>query len=122
MKEVTTKTNSMIQLNGNIAFDETKAFAEQTDEVKQTVIDTCYSEGLFEPPYELKMKVASAGSLAQEETITSGNNKTTFDRWARPRVLVIDKGTYSIMVERTYIEQATNWRLDNEQFTVTLKQ
>ncbi|WP_320053986.1 hypothetical protein [uncultured Acetobacteroides sp.] len=112
----------MIQLNGNIAFDETKAFAEQTDEVKQTVIDTCYSEGLFEPPYELKMKVASAGSLAQEETITSGNNKTTFDRWARPRVLVIDKGTYSIMVERTYIEQATNWRLDNEQFTVTLKQ
>lgn len=112
----------MIQLNGNIAFDETKAFAEQTDEVRQAVIDTCYSEGLFEPPYDLKIKVASAGSLEKEETVTSGNLQTTFDRFARPRVLVIDKDTYTITVERSYIEQATNWRLDNEQFTVTLKQ
>lgn len=122
LKEVTTKTNSMIQLKDNIAFDETKAFAEQTEEVKQAVIDACYGEGLFEPPLEMKMRAASSGSLAQEETITSGNNKTTFDRWARPRVLVIDKGTYTITVERGYIEQATNWRLDSEQFSVTLKQ
>lgn len=112
----------MIQLKENVAFDETKAFAEQTDEVKQAVIDTCYSDGLFEPSLEMKMRVASSGSLAQEETVTSGNLQTTFDQWARPRVLVIDKGTYTITVERSYIEQATNWRLDNEQFKVTLKQ
>jgi len=111
----------MIQLKDNIALDETKAFVEQTDEVKQAVIDTCYSEGLFEPPFEMKMRAASSGSLAQEETVTIGNQQTTFDRFARPRVLVIDKGTYTITVERSYIEQATNWRLHEETFTVTVK-
>jgi hypothetical protein len=112
----------MIQLKDNILFDETKAFKEQTDEVKQAVIGISYSEGLFEPPLEMKMRVASSGLIAQEETVSSGNQQTTFDQWARPRVIVIDKGAYSIKVERCYIEQATNWRLDSEQFSVTLKQ
>lgn len=109
----------MIQITESLSFDEAKPFDEQPKEVKQAVIDTCYSAGLFEPPYELKIKVASAGSLEKEETITSGNLQTTFDRWARPWVLVIDKGTYTITVERSYIEQATNWRLHEETFTVT---
>ena len=111
----------MIQLKDNIEFDETKAFEDQTYETRRAVIDICYSEALFEPPHELKMKVASSGSLDKEETVTNGNLQTTFDRFARPRVLMIEKGSYKITVERSYIEQATNWRLDNEQFTLTLK-
>jgi hypothetical protein len=112
----------MIQLTESLVFDEAKPFAEQADEVKQAIIDTCYNEALFEPPTELKMKVASAGSLEKEEAVTNGNQQTTFDQWARPRILVVNKETYTITVERSYIEQATNWRLDSEQFTVTLKQ
>lgn len=98
--------------------DKTKAFSAQPPEVQQAIVEAFYGKALFEPTDEVKQQVAAGGQLGNEITVTETDRKTTFDVFARPRLLEVSADGYTIAVERIYIESSTCWRMDREVFTL----
>ncbi len=98
--------------------DKTKAFSEQAPEVQQKIIEAFYNAALFEPTSEVKQEVAANGQLGQEITVAETDRKTTFDVFARPRLLEVNFEGFTLQVERCYIEASPCWRMDGEVFTI----
>ena len=101
--------------------DKTKAFSEQAPEVQQAIVAAFYNAALFEPTEEIKQQVAAGGQLGQEITVAETDRKTTFDVFARPRLLEVNFEGFTLQVERCYIEASTCWRMDREVFALILE-
>jgi len=98
--------------------DKTKAFSEQAPEVQQAIVEAFYGKALFEPTEEIKQQVAAGGQLGNEITVSEEGRKTTFDVFARPRVMEVSVDGCTVAVERCYIEASTCWRMDREILTL----
>ncbi len=101
-----------------VTIDKTKAFSEQATEVQQAIVAAFYGKALFEPTEEIKQQVAAGGQLGNEITVSEPARKTTFDMFARPRMLEVCFEGFTLLVERCYIEASTCWRMDREEFTL----
>ncbi|SDC52139.1 hypothetical protein [Williamwhitmania taraxaci] len=98
--------------------DKTKTFSEQAPEVQQALVAAFYGAALFEPNEAVKQEVAANGQLGQEVAIAEASRKTTFDVFARPRLLVVTFDGFTLLAERVYIDASTCWRMDREVFTL----
>jgi len=98
--------------------DKTKAFSEQAPEVQQAIVAAFYNAALFEPTNQVKQEVAANGQLGVEVTVSEESRKTTFDVFARPRMLEVRFEGFTLLAERVYIEVSQCWRMDREVFTL----
>ena len=110
----------MIKLTDTLLYDESIAFDEHNQNVRDFINNLFYEHAQLDPPsYLIEQAIANGGIAATEVSIELENCKITFDIYVRPVKIVVTTDTYAIEAIRNYQDASNAWKLAKE--TIILK-